>query len=251
MLTISKPNEELLDLLERDLYRNLNILYFLQSNPNVRVYSLNEDYTRGVFASYDDDTSGFYFAASYDVELIETFLKNAPLEHIMFSGVPIDMMELIIKGHNIIWENPCKTYVYDVDMPFIAVSNEYSVEELKISDAETVDEFYTYKGEGSLDMLRADIERGPTACIRIGGKLASWCLVHGTDGSMGPMYTLGEYRKQGLAVITANALVGKLYTAYHTPYVQIVTTNAPALKLIEKLPYMKYTHDCTWFGLSK
>lgn len=66
-------------------------------------------------------------------------------------------------------------------------------------DAEVVNEMWKYKTGRSVEMVRSGIASRPSAGLRnADGRLISWIVLR-SDGSMGLLHTLPEYRGKGLA----------------------------------------------------
>jgi len=248
VITITKEKEAAIRYLERDSFTNLNILNYLKSIRNGDVYLYNDNVENGVIAGSDEQD--FFYLSTYDPAFIKDFWELLSPGHKCFSGVPGPIADILREGKDTAWQNACKVYALR-GTPERANDAGYSVGSLSVEDAEEVDRYYTYRSDDSLDYLREAITLCDSACIRIGGELASWCAVHVDDSSMGPLFTKEQYRGMGLAKIVASRLIEKLVGKNIIPYVQIVEDNRESLSVVRKLKGMEYSHDCVWFGIVK
>ena len=249
MMEIIKQNNEVIKHLQAAGSANFNVLAFLAYDSDADVYTYGGDIANGVIVG--DADRDFFYLATHNRDFLEEFWQFLPSGHKVFSGVPTSIANILTEGKKIVWQSPCKVFVYDGVTPIADFKTDFEIKPLTPEDAEDVDNHYTYQHEGSIDELRESIQKMDSACIRIDGRLASWCLVHVRDGSLGPLYTKKEFRGRGLAEAVAAHLLKTLVAKNQIPYAQIVDDNAPSLALIKKLGGMDYVYDCLWFGLNK
>jgi len=251
MIKIIDKNDEIVQYLQSSGYPQLNALNALETYPDWIVYIYDNDITEGVIISNPDQN--FFYLATTKRQFLDEFWASLNAGEKEFSGVPANIVEIFLRDKSAFWESHCKCYAYctsisDNFMPVI--SDIYTVEPLAITDAEVVDEFYTFRGDWSLEAHRESISKRDSSCVRIDDELACWCLVH-DDGSMGPIYTKEKFRRRGLAELVYSDLAGKLIKKGKAPYFQVNTDNNTSLTLAAKNPAIKYTHDCLWFGVIK
>jgi len=261
MIKIIKQNPAVLEQLQRGGLVHLNVLNYLEYAPDADVLTFDEDLGRGVIVRFvDDENSEYddegYFVATDDEEFLAAFWDGLAPGEKFFSGVPHEAAE-ILKGksdNEALWYNPCYTYAYDPSTTDAHCAplhdSEHPDDYLRINDVPVVDEFYTYRYEGSEDDFREAVLTLDNSCVRIDGELAAWCLVHVGDGSLGPLYTMEAHRRKGLAELVSARLFDKLAKKGKTPYMHIVKSNEASLKMAKKLQ-LKYSHDATFFGLKK
>ena len=247
MVQIVKKNDEIIKHLQEDRRVNLNVLSYLTHKEDADVYIYGDDVSNGVIVG--PPGQNFFFLATYNKDFLNEFWESLPAGHKMFSGAPKPAFDILAEGKEPVWQTLCKTLIYDgvsqiAGSPFIT-------ESLAAKDAQEVDDYYTYRSEGSIDRILESIEKMDSSCIRLDGRLASWCLVHAEDGSLGPLYTKKEFRGRGLGEAVAARLMKLLVAKNMTPYVQIAEDNIASLALVKKLGGMEYSHDCMWFGLNK
>ena len=233
--------------LMKEQYKNLNAINYLRNYETAQVYVYENDINHGIAVYHD---YGRNFLATKNEKFLAEFWEMLPPGHHFFSGIPNEIAELFLKGRKAEWRSPCKCYAVIGEFTH-EVSSEYVCERLKPEDAGEVDEYYTYRHDDSLERIRNDITNLDSACVRIDGELAAWCLVHGDDGSLGPLYTKDKFRKRGLAELVSTVLIKKLVAKNVIPYVHIVEENTPSLGLAAKFAGMEFTHDCLWFGVVK
>ncbi|MCL2610649.1 MAG: GNAT family N-acetyltransferase [Defluviitaleaceae bacterium] len=248
MISILQDKTAATNFLSKDLYVNLNAINFLKNNGESLAYVYNNDIENGVIVTGKEGE--IIFLATHNLQFLMDFWDTLPQGHQFFSGVPSDIADIFLKNREPEWASPCKVYAAVGEfMP--SENDKYICESLQPTDAEEVDKYYTYRDEGTVEVIRNDIINMDSACVRINGELACWCLVHSNDGSLGPLYTKEKFRRQGLAEVVSSHLIEKLINKKMTPYVQIVQDNMLSLGLITKFGYMEFTHDCTWFGVVK
>ncbi|HUV84244.1 MAG TPA: GNAT family N-acetyltransferase, partial [Methanosarcinales archaeon] len=120
-------------------------------------------------------------------------------------------------------------------------------EKIRIEDAETVDKFYPYRNQWSLETIKRDITNRPSSAIYINGEIACWVLIH-DDNSMGIMYTKEDYRRKGYAVDVTIDLTRQIIETGKTPFIQIVQGNGMSPGLAKKCGFVE-VGKADWFGI--
>lgn len=102
------------------------------------------------------------------------------------------------------WEQVCADFPMDASGIEAAKhlgldTSKYKMGPLQARDAELVNETWKYHTADSVHVVRRCIEYRPSSSVRLidTDEPVSWIIMR-NDGSMGVMYTLPEYRKQGL-----------------------------------------------------
>lgn len=164
-----------------------------------------------------------------------------------FSGVLHKYYAMMKNIKEVHWEEPC--YLYYMKEEDMDKSNlKHEVKSLRLKDAETVNEFYTYKDENSLEYIKECItQRETSAVFDENNNPISWAVVR-EDGSMGIMYTRREHRGKGLAASVSIDLAKKVIKDKGTPFVHIVTDNEASIALAESIGFKKYG-PIMWFGV--
>ena len=247
MISILNDKSAAVKQLSTEFYENLNASNYLQNIPDSKAYIFNNDISEGLIVAHD---GGRNFLATRNPVFMSEWWDMQQQGHYFFPGIPNDIAEIFLRDKQPEWTSPCEVYALTGDFNQ-EVKSIHTCERLKPQDAEEVDEHYTYRYEGTLERLRYNIINMDSSCVRIDSELAAWCLVHGDDGTLGPLYTKEKFRRQGLAELVSVDLINKLLAKKVIPYVHIVEGNDPSLGLISKLGGMEFTHDCLWFGVIK
>ncbi len=234
---------EIRDYLSKRPYINLNILGKLDNNKDLPIFVDTPSNPSGVLVK-----SGYmHFLYTESEAFIDAVLESHMQEGFYgFAGVDRRIAEKIQKRTLVHWENPCSVYVYREDtVPQKACS--FEVRPLREADAETVNAFYEYKNDHSLEDILRDIRQRPSSAVYDKGEPVCWVLVH-EDDSMGIMYTKEAYRRHGLAEVVTRDLTQRIIEVGKTPYLQIVDGNEKSHGLARKSGFEK-VGDCVWFGI--
>lgn len=204
-----------------------------------------------------NEPKGFILTSDYwnvvysiDDKIAERKLGNIEFrQNRGFAGVLTKYYDVVKVNNDIDWCDPC--YLYYMNKEDLDVSKiKHDVKELRLEDAEIVNEFYTYKGEYSLEFIRDCIRNRPTSAIfNEEGNPISWAVVK-EDGSMGIMYTRKEYRGKDLAKSVSIDLAKKVFDINWIPYVHIIVENTPSINLAESTGFSKYG-KVIWFGVKE
>lgn len=223
---------------------NLNIIGFIQNEEDAEIYVDDEAAPTGVVAKKG------YFSYIYTEndkfleEVLSTLYVNGEYG---FSGVYRPLAEKIRKRFLVEWESNCALYYYprkEADLSKI----KNPVESIKIEDAETIDHFYTYRNETSLERIKEDIIKRPSSAIYVNGEIASWVLIH-NDNSMGIMFTKEQHRKFGYAVDVTIYLQNKILNSGSIPFLQINEANTMSPGLAKKCGFVHEDLYSDWFGI--
>jgi len=202
-------------------------------------------------AIYGDEDWYAVFSAEND---LKSTLKNFRFpDTVGFCGLPMKLAKKVIDAldnYEVEWEEHCCLYYIPEEKYDYFKSLDFSLDSLKNTDLDIVNEYYTYKGEGSYDYLRNCIEKNPSSVIRDEkGYPISWAMMR-EDGSLGVLYTLKEHRKKGYALTITNDLIKKVIDSGFQPYAHIVVENTPSRNMSEKAGF-DYWGDVLWFGMKK
>jgi len=231
-------------LVSEDKIANLNVIGRMNNEEHWEFFVDNIENPKGFIYK----SNNWFIPFSLDDKIIEKMLKGLEgNKEYSFAGVLKKYYDMIKKEREIEWEEPCYLYYMDRESLNLRDKN-HVVESLKLDDVETVNEFYTYKDEESLEYLKDCIINRPSSVIYDeNGNPVSWALVR-EDGSMGVMYTIKEHRGKGLAVSISIDLAQKVLDKNWIPYVHIVTDNKASLALAESIGFKRYG-EVMWFGV--
>lgn len=243
MLKKASDLEIVFRFLEENLIINLNIIGIIENEPGAEIYVDDLKNPSGVFLRLD------YFHYMYtenDIfieKVIEEFF-NKPGWY-GFSGLYKPIAKKIRGRFENNWESCCDIYY----LPEAICSQELiknTVSSVRIEDAEIIDRLYTYRDDGSLERIKEDIQKRPSAAIYNDKEISSWVLVH-NDNSMGIMHTKEEYRNKGYAVDVTLDLISKIIKMGKKPFLQINVLNKMSPGLALKCGFVK-GESCEWFG---
>lgn len=239
--SLSKPIYEFLN---KNKIINLTLIGFLENVPDAEVYVDNETHPTGVVAKKDYFSSLYTENDDFLNEVLDTFYKDG---FYGFRAVYRPISEKIRSRFLVNWESLNALYYFpakEVDISLI----KNSVSSVDIKDAETINHYYTYKDETSLDRIKDDIENRPSSAIYVNGDIASWVLIH-NDNSMGIMYTKEEYRGRGYAEDVTIDLVNKILKSGHVPFLTIVEGNNMSPGLARKCGFIHEGIFTDWCGI--
>lgn len=239
--SLSKPIYEFLN---KNKIINLNLIGFLENVPDAEVYVDNETNPTGVVARKDYFSSLYTENDDFLKEVLDTLYKDG---FYGFRAVYRPIAEKIRSRFFVDWESLNALYYLqakEVDLSLI----KNPVRSIDIKDAETINHYYTYKDDTSLERIKDDIENRPSSAIYVDGDIASWVLIH-NDNSMGIMYTKEEYRGRGYAVDVTLDLVNKILKSGRTPFLTIVDGNKMSPGLAKKCGFIHEGVFTDWFGI--
>ncbi|MBZ9623433.1 GNAT family N-acetyltransferase [Clostridium sp. FP2] len=243
MIVKTKASQAIMEYLNQNQIVNLNIIGIIENEPLAEIYVDKEQLSRGALVRYEY----FNYIYTEDDVFLDEVLKTLFKDNFYgFSGVYRPLAQKIRERYLVTWESRCALhYLPNENLDLSLVKN--TVESINIKDAETVDNFYTYRNPDSLKTIEKDISHRPSSAIYSNGDIASWVLVH-NDNSMGIMFTKDEYRKNNYAVDTSIDLSSKIMKLGKTPFLQINEANNMSPGLAAKCGFIKYGYS-DWFGI--
>lgn len=232
---------------------NIEVIGRLKNIKNAKIW-VDDLEQPSAFLYQDDEWTAPFAKTEKGIANLVGQMEERP--YFEFCGIPMNIARVVIeslkqKGYALDWEEHCGLY----HLPASAYDR-YQAEDsqplgpILETDLETVNHYYTYKGEGSLAYLKQCISANASSMVRDeNGAPVSWALIR-EDGSMGVMYTLKTHRKKGLAKKVSIDLIKKAIQTDLVPYVHIVIGNAPSVALATELGMVKWG-EVLWFGLKK
>lgn len=243
MIIKTKSSDAIMEYLNKNKIINLNIMGVIENEPDAEIYVDNEQAPNGVLVRY----GYFNYVYTEDDEFLDKILNSLFKDnHYGFAGLHRPLADKIKKRYEITWDNRCYLYYLPKDKLDLSLIKN-PVNSIDIKDAETIDEFYTYRGSESIYKIKKDILSRPSSAVYVDGDIASWVLVH-SDNSMGIMYTKDKYRKKGYAVDVSIDLASKIINLGKIPFLNIVESNTMSPLLAEKCGFVKYGYS-DWFGI--
>ncbi len=243
MIKRVNATDALMDFLNRNKVVNLNITGIIENEEDAEIYSDSEKEPHGVVVRNGYMNYIYTEDDNFLDEALETLFKEG---FFGFSGLYRPLAEKIRKRYQVHWESRCALYYYpekDIDLSNIKTP----VSTIDIKDAETIDEFYTYRNEDSLEAIKKNIKNRDSSAIYVNDEIASWVLIH-EDNSMGIMYTKEKYRKLGYAVDVTFDLIAKILKSGKIPFLQINDYNNMSPGLAAKCGFIQHGY-ADWFGI--
>ena len=264
MIQTVKLNDEIMTWLLENRYVHLNILNHLRQHEDADILIHDSGIEQGIIVRREvdwDDTRLAFLAATTNKAFITEFWEMLPEGGAFFSAAPVEFARILAEIKEPRWYGtPCKSYAVkrELFVPVKPTNPAHAVGSLSPTDAEEIEPFHPLHGDERtpeviaerIKWIGEDIAGNDTAALRVDGVLACWCLDH-DDGSLGPLYTKEEFRRQGLAEIVAADLIEKQFARGLTPFVHIYENNANSLGLAAKVRGFEFTHECVWLGMEK
>jgi hypothetical protein len=244
MIIKTELSRSIIGFLNQNLIINLNIIGFLENEPDADIYVDNKESPTGVVARKEYFSYIFTENDRFLDEALNTLYKDG---FYGFSGVYRPLAQKIRKRFVIEWESRCALYYYPkTKLDLSMIKN--VVQPVEIKDAETIDYYYTFKDGTSLQRIKTDLEKRHSSAVYVNGDIASWVLIH-NDNSMGIMYTKEEYREKGYAVDVTIDLTNKILKSGRIPFLQIIEGNDMSPGLANKCGFIHDGIFSDWFGI--
>jgi len=239
---------EIRKLLERDLYKNINMLYFMEDNlvHDLRrvgnsVILRGESDRKWTFISCSDGSDWGLILA----ELNDQDRCFAVIEDWIFSRITenrncawsLSTLRLVLPAGSEMcmdrYGNPEAAGWREETGPVPAY-----VRPLSEADIPVILENSEYRDYISADYIGMRIESGPSLGIVIEGFPVGWVLTH-DDGAIGFMHIMQKFRKQGYAKRLMLHMIQLIRRCGRIPFVHIEETNTASMALAAKLGFQR------------
>lgn len=223
-------DEEILNFLNRDRIKNINIISFIENNP----IHYMERFKDSVIVKGKSDENWVYISSSSKEEL-KALLKKCKDDE-FFAAVEDWMLPLIVENKGIAWKLSCMKLIFpeEKELP----SCKYKAEELTADDAEYIYNNSKYKDYTSIEYIADRIKNGIGMGIYDEDKLVAWIMTH-DDGAMGFLNVLSEYRKKGYGYDLAVNMMDRLRCLGKIPFAHIEEDNYKSMNLSLKAGFVK------------
>lgn len=254
MLLKTDSKDSISSILEKYPIENINVIGRMKNADEWSLYVDGlKNATQFVFNAINGDED-WYAVFSQDPGNLKTMLRNFKFpDTVGFCGLPMDIADKVIDAlydYEVEWKEHCCLYYIPEEKYDYFKNLDVSLDSLKEADLNIVNDYYTYKDEGSYLYLKTCIEKNPSSVIRDeSGSPISWAMMR-EDGSLGVMYTLKEHRKKGHALTISNDLIKKVINYGFQPYAHIIVENTPSRSMSEKAGFVHWG-DVLWFGMKK
>lgn len=244
MLTKVDKSDAIVNFLRQDFLTNENIIGVIENMPKAEVFTDNAESPTGVLVKKDDYMHYVYTKNdAFLNNICESYFKEG---FFGFSGVEGELAEKIRQRYLLGWESPCTLYYMPKENLDIRLKKNRT-EKIRLEDAETVDKYYQYRNEHSLETIKRDITSRPSSAIYIDNEIVCWVLIH-DDNSMGIMYTKEEHRRKGYAIDVTIDLAQQIIENGKIPFIQIVKGNGMSPGLAQKCGFVEMG-KADWFGI--
>ncbi|MGB4596155.1 MAG: GNAT family N-acetyltransferase [Anaerolineaceae bacterium] len=132
----------------------------------------------------------------------------------------------------------CHQYYY----PFPTIESDLELETASLGDLSFIAQHYALADE---EELRETIENGDLWVVRDEGQILGFIGRH-SEGSMGMMEVLPDYRRKGWGERLERALIKLILSEGELPYGHVVIGNEASTKLQEKLGFIRCKEIITW-----
>jgi 8-oxo-dGTP diphosphatase len=155
------------------------------------------------------------------------------------------MIPKIIMNRTVDWK--LEAFRYYLPEKIVLLENKIKIDSLQESDAEFIVANSNYKQFIEIEYVRDRINKSVSAGVIVNGHLAAWGITH-DDGAIGALHVVDEYRNQGFAAEIVINLSQRIRKEESVPIAQIEEKNIPALKLFNKIGFVK-DRKVSWIKL--
>ncbi|MCK4806335.1 MAG: GNAT family N-acetyltransferase [Candidatus Aegiribacteria sp.] len=227
--------------LKKDTIRNLNMLYFMETNP---VHTLERTGDSVLMRGTSDHR--WVYISSPDEQELRALSARLTGEDRYFAVIEDWMLPVITSNRKIEWQLSCMKLVLPEEVAFSEIPLT-GITPLSVDDVQYLHENSIYQSFSSPDYIRERIQRGPGAGIRESGQLVAWILTH-DDSAIGFLHVLEAHRKKGYAYNLTVHMIQQLRQRGRIPFVQIEESNIKSISLAQKLGF-KETYKVNWLSL--
>ena len=238
---INKNNLEIvIELLNKDPFRNVNTLNFIENNK----ITFAEKICESVLAKGISDREWIYISSS-NVDELKIIKSKLTDQDKNFGAIEEWMLPILTREQKIDWELSTVQY-YLPDFIQLEKTNVDTIS-LSSSDAKTVYNNSEYKNFIDIEYIQSRIQNDISVGLYEQDKLVAWGLTQ-DDGAMGFLHVLPEYRRKGYGLQVTLSLIEKIRQTGKLPFACIVQDNIKSFNLVKKLGFKKDKNKY-WFGL--
>lgn len=235
-------NEKIVSLLKKDLYRNINVLNFIDCYPVTAAYTVGDSV---VVKGISDQTWIFIYSNS-KTELMEI---TAGLDRCdrCFAIIEEWMEPIIIGKRSTKWQMKTDKFILpdDVPIPDVAVD----IVPLTTADAPMIVSHSHYQQFLTEGYICERIEKDVNGGIRIDGQLVAWAMTH-DDGALGSLHVRDDYRRRGFGREVTLFLIHELRKLKRLPFAHVEPTNTRSLNMVRQMGF-RLVNRVSWFELEK
>ena len=236
-----EARENIISFLERDMIKNMNMLYFMEEYP-VRTLQRIDNY---VLLRGESDRNWVYISGSQSAGL-ERVIDALVEEDRFFAAIEDWMFPAVVRGRELAWRLSAMKLILPSDTTFSSLLCT-GISPLSIEDVPCVYASSFYKALTSPEYIRERIIRGPSAGVYESGKLVAWAMTH-DDASIGVMNVLEPYRRKRYAFDLTVYLINQVRALGKIPYVHVEETNQTSLALAHRVGFRE-DRRLHWFEI--
>lgn len=218
----------------------------LRSYDNVEVYTRDCEIIDGFVAYAPTPDSYYMYSAckSFWTEAYELFFDG---KEAFFEALDVEIADFLESKSKTEKYVTCVMVKYNGGEIPAPISN-YELRPISAQDYSKVVKYHQY--DGTLEEIAYCVEHFPSCAVYVEGEMVCWCLVH-DSGSIGPLFTLPEWRGKQLAVDVINNLSKQMLDRGTYPYAYIVEDNRSSLALQKHLNFDKSNKRFVWIYKEK
>lgn len=223
--------EKLVEYLEGDNIKNINLINFIKNYPIHQVKQKGDS----ILVKGRSDQEWVYINGENEVDL-EILYDDARNEEKYFVIQDDFMLKLIKSKSEIDWVLTCRKLYFPNEM--ILPDYECDIQELKPEEAEYIYQHYEYRQFTSVDYICDRIKNGTGIGIYDGNKLVAFVITQ-DDGAIGFLTVLPEYRRRGYAYLLTLEMIKRLREKKELPFVHIEEENNKSMGLAMKSGFVR------------
>ena len=241
MKRLNHTEKKIIEMLQNDPVKNVNIINFIRFNPVQTIISENGGVlVRGV--SYHN----WVYISCYTPEQLTILMKYLNDNDTYYAIIESWMLPYIIKDKDIKWKLTCERLFLPEKTPLPEPSSK--IVPIKYKDADFIFNNYGYCSYVSLKYIRERIREGFALGIYIDKKPIAWIMTH-DDGAMGCINVLPQYRRQGLGLDLTIALANQLREKQEKVFVHIEESKKESAALARKLGFIR-DREVSWLAFN-
>ncbi len=229
-----------IDLLNQDPVRNANCLGFLKNNPISSIHSCGKSVM--IVGTSDRE---WVFLSSDSLAELDIINTEHCLKYNNFAVVEDNFIPILSHNREVIWK--MSTYRFYLPASVSITVDTTIVRPLQTGDASAIYEVATYKQYLTQEYLRERIANGPSAGIKINGRLIAWCMTH-DDNAIGVLQTLPEFQGHGFARAVSAYVIQAVRNSGDLPFLHIEPSNSASLALSASMGFVK-DRLVHWLGM--
>jgi len=232
--------QEIINFLQKEPVRNSSIIGFIKNNPVSLILSEGES----VLVKGTSDREWVYIS-SKDKSELKILLQKLKPGDLCFASIEEWMLPEITSNRKIEWR--LTTMRYYLPESVVISGNKIKISKLNAAESGFILENSNYKQFLTMEYLQQRIEQAFSASVKINGKLVAWAITH-DDGAIGALHVLEDHRNKCYAKEIIINLSRLIREGSQIPIAQIEEKNTPAIKLFEKVGFVK-DRRVTWLKL--